>query len=228
MLVLQNTRRVTSSIKVLFLNTRMPLVMLTAIAGNILMEDLQQEEALVLMPLHLTKTTNQLLFSSTGRESTDDRVDGVFDPFRIMNAYLLGLGYEIESNKFGNIKAELFYSSLLQAMPDDVKEDTASAETKMVGYYGKDIGYELDVTYSYLFDRGLELGTNLAAAMPGDAWKIKEDKEPENNYLVQALLLLTSKIEGRHLVDLFYMGENIYGKYKKYLSKLLHSIIIKY
>ena len=105
------------------------------------------------------------------------RVDGVFDPFRIMNAYLLGLGYEIESNKFGNIKAEFFYASLLQGMPDEVKTDTASSETKMVGYYGKDVGYELDVTYSYLFDRGLELGANLAAALPGDAWKIKEQNQ---------------------------------------------------
>ena len=60
------------------------------------------------------------------RETNDNmRVDGVFDPFRILNAYLLGLGYEIESNKFGNIKAELFYSSLLQGMPEDVKLATA-------------------------------------------------------------------------------------------------------
>ena len=120
------------------------------------------------------------------RETNDDmRIDGVFDPFRILNAYLLGLGYEIESSKFGNIKAELFYSSLLQGMPEEVKIATENADTKMVGYYGKDIGYEIDLQYSYLFDRGLELGANLAAAMPGQAWKIKDDNEPENNYLMQ-------------------------------------------
>ena len=69
-------------------------------------------------------------------------------------------------------------------MPEEVKIATENAETKMVGYYGKDIGYEIDLQYSYLFDRGLELGAN-AAAMPGQAWKIKDDNEPENNYLVQ-------------------------------------------
>ena len=113
------------------------------------------------------------------------RIDGVFDPFRILNAYLLGLAYEIESNKFGNIKAEIFYSSLLQAMPEDVKTATANADTKMVGYYGKDIGYEFDLEYSYLFDRGLELGANVAAALPGKAWKIKRRYCFTNNYLVQ-------------------------------------------
>ena len=134
-----------------------------------------------------------LLLFNARPEADNLIVDGAFNPSRMVNATLAALGYRYESIENGGVEVKLITAQLNQAMPGDVKKhykaikgtaDDASGD-RPAGFYGKSLGTELDLTYSYKVGREADLGVSTAAALPGDAWKTNEDDKPTNDFLIQ-------------------------------------------
>jgi hypothetical protein len=128
-----------------------------------------------------------------GHEELDyQRVDGVFNNSRVMNASVLGAGYRYESVEAGNFEAKIVTAVLNEGIPADMKQfylDFAADYTERpIGYFGKNLGFELDLRYLYRIGKELELGVDIAAALPGDAWKVKENESPATNVLLQSTL----------------------------------------
>lgn len=114
------------------------------------------------------------------------RIDGVFDPYRLMNVSLFSFGYRYRSLENGNFEAKLVTASLNESIPGAAKELYQNDSEKPIGYEGKSLGWELDLTYSMSFGSNFELGTAAAVGLPGDAWDIKADEDPKENFLIQA------------------------------------------
>lgn len=127
------------------------------------------------------------------------RIDGVWNPSRLMNAALVTTGYRFESQKNGAFELKLIAANLLQTAPSEIKSyfTTSSAEgannpsgqldkSRPVGYFGKSLGFEIDLAYSYKLGREAELGVAGGAAMPGSAVKVEEGTDPVNNFLMQS------------------------------------------
>ncbi|NRA64291.1 MAG: hypothetical protein HRU19_07375 [Pseudobacteriovorax sp.] len=124
-----------------------------------------------------------------GKRSTDAlRVDGAFDPFRVMNATVLSLGYRYKSFDYGDLEIKVLTASLNEAIPDEAITAIDSSGTSAVGYGGTDLGTELDVTYERSLGKGFRLGIAAGIASPGDAWKTNADADTELNYLLQSQL----------------------------------------
>lgn len=125
-----------------------------------------------------------------GRSNSDNlRVDGIFDPTRIMNAQVFGLGYRFENKDFGNLESKVITAFLNQSIPDDAKAHYSTQTEKVVGYYGKNLGYELDLKYWKTFSGGIDVGLSAGALVPGLAWQISDDQPALNSYLLQAHLI---------------------------------------
>lgn len=128
-----------------------------------------------------------ILFNA--KEQIDSyKIDGVFDPGRVMNASLFALSYQYKSLEAGEFQVKLITASLINGMPSDVKEYYDTQSQRRVGYSGKSLGYEIDLSYSYFLGRDLEIGVAGAFALPGDAWDVSSTEEPVNNFLVQSSL----------------------------------------
>lgn len=125
-----------------------------------------------------------------GRSQIDDlKVDGVFDPKRIMNAQVYSLGYRFENKDYGNIESKIVTALLGQSAPSDVKSYHASRENKPIGYYGRNLGYELDLKYWKTFTGGIDASLAAGTLMPGAAWRTREDQNPVTSYIFQAGLV---------------------------------------
>ncbi|MFW7378208.1 MAG: hypothetical protein ACOH5I_05345 [Oligoflexus sp.] len=125
-----------------------------------------------------------LLFN--GRKQTDNlRIDGVFDPYRLMNVTVFSLGYRYRSVAAGDFEAKLVTASLNEGIPGDVKANYENQRFRPIGYEGKDLGFELDISYNRAIGQGLELGAAVALGLPGQAWEIDRDQAAQTNYLFQ-------------------------------------------
>lgn len=126
-----------------------------------------------------------ILFNTPPSIDRDRRyqVDGAFQPNRVLNAMSLGLGYRYQSLKNGHLEAKLVYASLLEGIPNEVKEAFENAPEKLPGHYGDQLGFELGVTYNAEIEDNVTLGVGLAAALPGKAWQLREDQDPSASYL---------------------------------------------
>lgn len=125
-----------------------------------------------------------LLFN--GRKNNDNlRIDGVFDPYRIVNATVFNAGYRYKSIENGNFEAKLITAKLNETIPAELKTEG----NEKIGFYSDSLGYELDLSYSrYFNNRDLEFGIAGAIGLPGDGWKSRADKGPETSYLLQSYL----------------------------------------
>jgi hypothetical protein len=121
-------------------------------------------------------------------------VDGAFNPSRVVNASVFGTGYRYESLENGNFEVKLVTAQMVAGPPSSVKDYYNSIEgnqaldstgDRPAGFYGKGMGYELDLSYSYKVGREAELGAAAGAAAPGDAWKTNVNGKPVNNFLMQ-------------------------------------------
>jgi hypothetical protein len=138
-------------------------------------------------------------------------VDGQFNPSRVMNATVFGTGYRYESMAAGNVEVKLVTAQLANNSIDTAHkasiaaaadanatsyhdanntaaedaERTKRRNARPAGFFGKSLGYELDVAYGYKFGKEADVGAAIGAAMPGDAWKIDEKTRPSNNFLLQ-------------------------------------------
>ncbi len=131
-----------------------------------------------------------LIFFNARTGTEDQAIDGIYDPSRFMNATLLALGYRFESIETGNIEAKLITAQLNEVASAEVKAPfvalpEGTSNERFVGYHGKSLGYELDVTWSRKIGRELELGLAGAFALPSDALKTKEKGDPSTTWLLQ-------------------------------------------
>lgn len=125
----------------------------------------------------------------TGRSEIDDlKVDGVFDPVRIMNAQVYSLGYRFEGVDIGNFETRLLYSFLNMTPQDEVINHYRTQKTKPVGYYGDELGLELDLKYWRSLSKGIDGGLATGALFPGKAWQVEDEEQAKNSYLIQAFL----------------------------------------
>ena len=134
--------------------------------------------------LHQNFNPALIFFNTTHAEHADLRVAGVFDPYQLVNVYLLALGYRYENFVWGDVEVKFITGQLQKGINKTAKEYYKDKDTQPIGYYGKHLGYELDIKYSYRFDQELELGLAAAVAIPGKAWKTS-DKAQKQNFLVQ-------------------------------------------
>ncbi len=137
-----------------------------------------------------------LLLFNAKPGSEDLIVDGAFHPAQMVNASLVAAGYRYESMDVGNFEARLITAQLNEGPPQDVIDwynaiensntDTTNNNYRPPGFYGKSLGYELDLSYLYKVGREAELGGALAAALPGKAWQTNEYTHPSTDFLIQA------------------------------------------
>ena len=135
-------------------------------------------------------------------------IDGAFNPSRVENATLLAAGYRYESLETGNIEGKIVTARLNSGIPGSVQnyyakrkdcsggsgpqadctQFTGDDGSRPAGYYGDQLGVELDLTYTHKFGRDAEIGVAAAAAVPGDAWQTSDSIKPVNDYLVQSFV----------------------------------------
>lgn len=138
------------------------------------------------MAFHRNYHPAMLFFNSRGN-SNKYYTGGVFDPTRVMNTAIYSLGYRYENMETGNIEVKMIGGRLVEVVPDDlVKYYNASAvDERPMGFYGADLGYELDFTYSYHYQKEVDLGVGVAAAMPGKAWQSSKTQTPRTGFGLQ-------------------------------------------
>lgn len=136
------------------------------------------------MAFHRNYKPALILFNGT--PATDElRVDGIYDPGRVMNTSLLGLGYRYKDIVNGNFEAKLLTGKLNKNISEELKSHYSSDNRKPVGYYGRSLGYELDLSYDRKVGKGFEWGLAGAIALPGDAFKGGETGKASTNMLLQ-------------------------------------------
>lgn len=136
------------------------------------------------MALHRNFRPSLLLLDGPA-ETRDMRVDGVYDPERLVNVSLFGLGYKYETMTYGSIAVKLLTAQLRDGIPGDVKEAYIAEEARPIGFAGKDLGWELDIRYSYLWGREVDLGVAAGVGLPGSAWQTDRGAAPKNSFLLQ-------------------------------------------
>ena len=127
-------------------------------------------------------------------DSKNMNLDGVFHNERVMNANVFSLGYRYRSVENGSFEAKFISATMIESIPDDVSsyfesgnskpDDYSLAAEYPVGYFGSDIGMELDLTYSFKVAKSLNLQIAGAYAIPGLALQVTDDK-PVNNIAIQ-------------------------------------------
>ncbi len=143
------------------------------------------------MAFHRNFKPALLLFN--GRPEADNLiVDGAFNPGRMENATLAATGYRFESTQTGSFEVKFVTAQMNETPPGAVRDyyeslpDNEENSSRPAGFYGKSLGYELDLSYVYKVGREADLGVAAAAALPGDAWKTSTTSKPTNNFLLQS------------------------------------------
>lgn len=137
------------------------------------------------LALHKNFNPAMIFFNEADTSHADQRIAGVFDPYQLVNVYLLALSYRYENFIWGNIELKLISGQLQHGINNAAKEYYKDKDTKPIGYYGKDLGYEVDLKYTYSIGQELELAVAAAMAIPGKAWQTSEE-EQKQNFLVQS------------------------------------------
>jgi hypothetical protein len=145
-----------------------------------------------------------LILFNANPELDKMRIDGIFDPGRVMNATVLATGYRYNSLAYGNFGFKFISASLNSGIPDEIKQEILAEEAaekaasdegdaherkqRPVGFHGTHLGYELDLTYSKYIGKEVELGGAGAVAIPGVAWRTGKD-DPQISYSVLGNLI---------------------------------------
>ena len=139
------------------------------------------------LPFHENFKPTLILFN--GRQYLNAlKVDGVFDPQRFMNAQMYSLEYRYEDLKLGNFETKLSYARLLESIPDDVHDYYMTQKDKVVGFYGQNLGLELDLKYSYPLDFRTSVAVAAGALFSGDALKANANDHNPTDYIVQSYI----------------------------------------
>lgn len=140
-----------------------------------------------------------LILFNEGNELSSLAVDGIYDPNRMMNAQLYTLGYKYENLQIGDFGLQLGYASLLAGIPDDAKTyyDLAAVRQNIeksngrvpVGYHGKSLGFEVDLTYKLRVTQDVVWGVGVGTLFPGKALQTRYSGGLNNNYLIETDLV---------------------------------------
>jgi hypothetical protein len=122
-----------------------------------------------------------LILFNTKPSLDDAHVDGVFDPYRMMNTHLYSLGVRYEDLKIGNFEGKFTHARLSK---------THEAAGK-VGHKdnGASLGFEADISYSINFGKNITVGADLGMLVPGNALKSTRIPDPSISFLAQAAVL---------------------------------------
>ena len=84
-------------------------------------------------------------------------IDGIYEHDKIVNANVFTVGYRFESLEIGTLEAKLITAQMIETIPSDVSAffDSNAAPADYynlagdypVGYFGSDLGTEIDVTF---------------------------------------------------------------------------------
>ncbi len=147
------------------------------------------------MAFHRNYKPTLILFNDNP-EMDEFRVDGVYDPGRLMNVSLVAGGYRYNSLGYGNFEFKFISAQLNKSIPQDLKhqilQDEASQSDpgkRPVGFSGKHLGYEVDLMYSRGIDRSVDLGLAGAVGIPGAAMRTSHKERPVISYLLQGSLV---------------------------------------
>ena len=171
--------------------------------------DNQRDTNASALALHRNFRPALILFNGKPGQSQDSRIDGVYDPGRVMNATVFGTGYRYESLENGNVEVKFVTGSLNQVADGKIKdyydrcykirtsmsaEDQAYCDTNFegapstgrpIGFFGKSLGYELDIAYSRSLGKEVDLGVSTGVILPGEAFKARESGTPPMGFLIQ-------------------------------------------
>jgi len=111
------------------------------------------------------------------------RIDGIYDPTRLMNATVYDIGYRYRSLENGDFEVKFITASLNQGAPADFDR---SSGTYPVGTDGKELGYELDLKYDRYFGKEFSIGAAGGIGLPGDAMRTQDGKKPQVSYLIES------------------------------------------
>ncbi len=152
-------------------------------ANNDLYGEAQRNSRAKAMALHRNYHP-ALLFFNGKPTSSKYALGGIYDPSRVMNVAIYSLGYRYENMENGNFEVKAITGRMLEAPPSSLISyyKTASGTDRPFAFYGSDLGYELDMTYAYHYQKEVDLGLGLAAAMPGQAWKVSSVRSPEMGF----------------------------------------------
>lgn len=163
------------------------------------LKDSDRNRNVTALPFHRNFKPALILFNQP-QEVDDLKINGAVDPGRFLNATAYGLGYRYENLDAGNIETKFIYAFMNQAMSGtqfdnytrkiDTYKNAPVPYTKTdidypVGSFGKGLGFELDLKYSYNIGKDLELLANGAIAFPGKAWQTRDGQSPSTAYLFQ-------------------------------------------
>lgn len=144
-------------------------------------EPSKRDKKVTAFAMHKNFKPALLLFN--GRKTGDSlRVDGAFDPYRVMNATVFDVGYRYQSLENGNFEAKLLTAKLNESIPSDIKD----AGSTQIGSHGNNLGFEMDFAYNRQLGKDLDFGFAAALGLPGNAWQTSSDKKAESSYLLQS------------------------------------------
>lgn len=151
----------------------------------------QRNKKVTAVAFHRNYKPALLLFNA--RPEADELTeDGIFNPSRMVNSSMASTGYRYESIENGNFEVKLITATLLYGAPANVKKqyndkkgDPSDDGKRPVGFHGKHLGYELDLSYSKKIGKEATLGIAGGFALPGDAWKVDENSKPANSAVIQ-------------------------------------------
>ncbi len=141
------------------------------------------------MALHPSFRPALILFN--GREYLRDlAIDGIFDPGQLMNAQLYAAGYRYENLSIGQIELKAIYARMNQGIPAEVLDYyQGHGEVKRpVGFAGKSLGLEMDVTYTRKFGKNFSYGLAAGYLFAGKAWETIPNESARNSFLGQTFL----------------------------------------
>ena len=125
-----------------------------------------------------------MLFFNSRSKSGKYALGGVFNPERVMNTALYSLGYRYENMETGNFEIKAISGRILETAPGSVVDylNSGTDTARPIGFYGSSLGYELDMMYTYQYQREVELGLGAAVATPGKAWKTSSAVDPQMGF----------------------------------------------
>ncbi len=136
------------------------------------------------MYLHRNYKPAMLLFN--GPSALDGlNKDGIYNADQVTNAYLFGLGYEYKNLKIGTFGLTVLGAQLQEDATAAAKA-AASSTTPVFGFGGKDLGFEIDLSYTRKMGKYANVGVEVGYLLPGDAWELYNGSEPEEVFGVEA------------------------------------------
>lgn len=171
---------------------------------NSFLTETKRSNVITALPLNMNFKPALLLFNM--RTDAFD-VDGIYSGDRIMNAHVIAGGYSFTHDQHGEFQAKLVHALMDKEMPDAVysyfyhyplSEENSPDEyyefpegvTVPVGFYGRQIGTEVDLSYGYSFTDHLSFSITAGYLFAGQALNVGQDS-PANTYGLDLTFLFT-------------------------------------